>query len=745
MEDEVRNLTKDLRDYSSGMAKRVREDINLKLIEANFEADIINNLAGEGKIADPSKLTNEENSLVRRELGKIRNKEVLESVRKAAKDFFDKEQETLEKMQENLNKLEEDVKKESEQVEKDLKALQEKQAAHEEDEKNPELTEDEKKELKELQKKNNYFKNIFPNKLKNMKQKMALARSTIKYQKEALNVECQERFGGFAVRNDNRNQDEQRDEFNNQGERQEPEDKEKKDEEQLPGENDSIVGDGQNRENRQTQGQNVQGQNINPGMQQGGFTAPMGGQIPVNPGVVPTMQQPQQQVVSPTQQQTPSNDAPEQTEHIPTEEEILGEENPILKFNGDSMTVRQALEFIRKYSTFSAEERRKCINAGGLEVIKKATNTLNEKGGSLSTSDKNLLIEYSKTISKSSMEMADLVAKESEKPDAKNPLCNVLRMRTDDPQFKEIREYFAIKKGWFRAKKSPDVVYNYDKIPDNVKELFDNAQKEFEKRQEKAAKEIEELQETLKDPNLSAAEKEKTKESINIKTESMTADKKGFERTFLSVVRAGKALSYTKKIEEMARRVQTLTAERENSEQEPNFEENLHNNTRNDDERAAENKEKVEEKFRENLKEYTEKIQAKIDNGEEVTFEEYAMFNQYVGYGVNLNELPDIDKAIVPEIIGKQKEIDDTFEKVLKIEQLNGTEPTEDMLLSDEEIHLLISKLKIDPKRIGKYASKDAVESYKEKYDLKRKAEKDVEQQKDEEDKKIEIPDFPEI
>ncbi len=737
MEEEVKNLTNELRDYSNGMGKRVREEINLKMIEANYEADIINNLAGEGKIADPSKLTKEESSLVRRELGKIRNKEILDSVRKVSKDFFDKEQKALEQMQENINKLEEEVKKESEQVEKDLKVLQDKQKAHEEDDKNPELTEDEKKELKELQKKSNYFKNIFPNKLKNMKQKMALARSTIKYQKEALNVECQERFGGFAVRNDNRTQEE-RDDINQNGNRVDPENKLEK-EEEIPGEDEPIVGNEQ-----ENNGANqTQGQQTNQRAPQGGFGMPMFGGMPMGQQQAPFVgagQVPQQAGQTPTQQN--ENPTQEQDEHLPTEEEIFGsEESPIFRFKKDEMTASEALEFIRRYSTFNPEDRRKCINAGGLDVIKKATETLNVKGGSLSQADKNLLAEYSKTISKSSMEMADTIAKDLEKPaTGGQTLSNALKMRTDDPEFKEIQKYFTLKRGFFDRSKKPEVIYNYDNLPSNVKELLNKAQDDFEKRQEDVQKTIASMEEVLKDPTTSAEQKNKLKESIALENDKMLRDKQSFDRTFGSVIRAGKAIAYNKKIEEMADRVQSLTAERDDAQEHDdtdNFENNLQNQTRDDDDRAQENAEKINQKFQENLEKFVSELEKDIADGNEISFNDYLDYHQYVQYadkkeyGLSLDVLERIDMSKVNRnLIDKWNDaIEEILEKVNKIENTNKEDLTEDMLLDASELHILVGTNNIDIDRIGRYAKEDAIDNYKEKYDLRSRAEKEVEEE----------------
>lgn len=739
MEEEVKNLTKDLRDYSNGMGKRVREEINLKMIETNYKDEIIEKLVGEGKITDPSKLTKEENYLVRKEFGKIRNKEVLESVRKASKEFFDKEQKALEQMQENINKLEEEVKKEAEQVEKDLKDLLDKQKAHEEDDKNPELTEDEKKELKELQKKSNYFKNIFPNKLKNMKQKMALARSTIKYQKEALNVECQERFGGFAVRNDNRTQEE-RDDINQNDNRVDPENKPEK-EEEIPGEDEPIVGNEQNNNDANQ----TQGQQTNQRAPQGGFGMPMFGGMPMGQQQAPFVgggQVPQQAGQTPTQQN--ENQTQEQNEHLPTEEEIFGsEESPIFRFKKDEMTASEALEFIRRYSTFNPEDRRKCINAGGLDVIKKATETLNVKGGSLSQADKNLLAEYSKTISKSSMEMADTIAKDLEKPaTGGQTLSNALKMRTDDPEFKEIQKYFSLKRGFFDRSKKPEVIYNYDNLPSNVKELLNKAQDDFEKRQEDVQKTIASMEEVLKDPTTSAEQKNKLKESIALENDKMLRDKQSFDRTFGSVLRTGKAIAYNKKIEEMADRVQSLTAERNDEPQEhdeaDNFKDNLQSQTRNDDDRAQENAEKINQKFQENLEKFVSELEKDIADGNEISFNDYLNYHQYVQYalkgkyGLSIDAFENIDmsKANTTLIDKWNDAIKETIERVNKIEMTNKEDLTEDMLLDASELHILVGTNNIDIERIGKYAKEGAVKKFKEEYDLRSKAEKEVEEDK---------------
>lgn len=747
MEDEVRNLTKNLRDYSSGMSKRVREDINLKMIEANYEADIINRLVGEGKIDNPSRLTVTENSMVRKELRKIRNKDVLEGVRKVSKEFFDKEQKTLDEMQKSLNELVENAKKEAEQVEKDLKALEEKQKAHEEDDKNPELTEDEKEQLLELQKKSNYFKNIFPEKLKNMKQKMALARSTIKYQKEALNVECQERFGGFAVRNDGRAQDEVKDEIDNKGERVDSENKPEKDEkeEEIPGEDEPIVGNEQNNTgNNQTQGQQT-----NQRAQQGGYGMPMFGGMPMGQQV-PFAGGQQQAGQTPTQQN--DNPTQEQNEHLPTEEEIFGsEESPIFRFKKDEMTVSEALEFIRRYSVFCPEDRRKCINAGGLEVIQKATETLNVKGGSLSQADKNLLAEYSKTISKSSMEMADLVAKDLETP-AKGgqTLSNALKMRTDDPEFKEIQKYFTLKRGFFDRSKKPEVVYNYDNLPENVKELLNKAQDDFAKRQEDVQKTIASMEEMLKDPATSAEQKNKLKESIALENDKMLRDKQSFDRTFGSVIKTGKAIAYNKKIEEMAERVQTLTAERGDDTQEhdeaDNFHDNLHNQTRSDDDIAQEKNERVNQRFQENLEKFIAGLEKDIAEGNAISFSEYSDYNQYIQYalkgtyGLSIDAFEKIDmsKANREMIDRWNDEVEKIKEKVNHIETEGIENLDEDKLLDASELYILIGTNNIDVERLEKYASKEIIAEYREKYDLRSKAEKEV----DEEDKSKSEPDI---
>lgn len=737
MEEEVKKLTKDLIIYSKDMGDRVKKEINLKMIETNYKDEIIEKLVGEGKIADPSKLTKEENSLVRREFRKIRNKEVLESVRKTSKEFFNKEQKDLDKMQENLNKLEEEVKKEAEQVEKKLKTLQDKLKAHEEDDKNPELTEDEKKELKELQEKSFYFKNIFPDKLQNMKLKMALARSTIKYQKEALNVECQGRFGGFAVRNENRTQEE-RDDINQNGNRVDPENKLEK-EEEIPGEDEPIVGNEQ-----ENNGANqTQGQQTNQRAPQGGFGMPMFGGMPMGQQQAPFVgagQVPQQAGQTPTQQN--ENPTQEQDEHLPTEEEIFGsEESPIFRFKKDEMTASEALEFIRRYSTFNPEDRRKCINAGGLDVIKKATETLNVKGGSLSQADKNLLAEYSKTISKSSMEMADTIAKDLEKPaTGGQTLSNALKMRTDDPEFKEIQKYFTLKRGFFDRSKKPEVIYNYDNLPSNVKELLNKAQDDFEKRQEDVQKTIASMEEVLKDPTTSAEQKNKLKESIALENDKMLRDKQSFDRTFGSVIRAGKAIAYNKKIEEMADRVQSLTAERDDAQEHDdtdNFENNLQNQTRDDDDRAQENAEKINQKFQENLEKFVSELEKDIADGNEISFNDYLDYHQYVQYadkkeyGLSLDVLERIDMSKVNRnLIDKWNDaIEEILEKVNKIENTNKEDLTEDMLLDASELHILVGTNNIDIDRIGRYAKEDAIDNYKEKYDLRSRAEKEVEEE----------------
>lgn len=750
MEEEVKKLTNELRDYSNGMGKRVREEINLKLIEANFEADIINKLASGGKIANPSKLTKEEDSLVRRELRKIRNKEILESVRKESKEFFDKEQKSLEQMQENLNKLEEEVKKESEQVEKDLKILLDKQKAHEDDDKNPDLTEDEKNKLKELQKKSNYFKNIFPNKLKSMKQKIALARSTIKYQKEALNVECQERFGGFAVRNDNRAQEE-KDEVDKRENRVDPENRAEKEEkeEEIPGEDEPIVGNEQNNSgNNQTQGQQT-----NQRAPQGGYGMPMFGGMPMGQQVpfAGGQQQVHQQAGQVPMEQN-DNPTQEQNEHLPTEEEIFGsEESPIFRFKKDEMTANEALEFIRRYSAFCPEDRRKCINAGGLEVIQKATETLNVKGGSLSQADKNLLAEYSKTISKSSIKMADLVAKDLETP-AKGgqTLSNALKMRTDDPKFEEIQKYFTLKRGFFDRSKKPEVVYNYENLPSNVKDLLNKAQDDFTKRQEEVQKTIASMEEMLKDPSTSAEQKNKLKESIALESDKMIRDKQSFDRTFGSVIKIGRAIAYNKKIEEMADRVQSLTAQREEDTQEhdeaDNFQNNLEGQTRNDDDIVQEKNERVNQRFQKDLEKFVSELEKDIADGNEISFNDYLDYHQYVQYalkgkyGLSIDafEKIDLSKANRNLIDKWDDAIEETLEKVNKIENANKEDLTEDMLLDASELHILVGTNNLDIERIERYAKEGAIDKYKKEYDLRSRAEKEVE----EEDKSKNEPDI---
>lgn len=750
MEEEVKKLTNELRDYSNGMGKRVREEINLKLIEANFEADIINKLASGGKIANPSKLTKEEDSLVRRELRKIRNKEILESVRKESKEFFDKEQKSLEQMQENLNKLEEEVKKESEQVEKDLKILLDKQKAHEDDDKNPDLTEDEKNKLKELQKKSNYFKNIFPNKLKSMKQKIALARSTIKYQKEALNVECQERFGGFAVRNDNRAQEE-KDEVDKRENRVDPENRAEKEEkeEEIPGEDESIVGNEQNNNgNNQTQGQQT-----NQRAPQGGYGMPMFGGMPMGQQVpfAGGQQQVHQQAGQVPMEQN-GNATQGQDEHLPTEEEIFGsEESPIFRFKKDEMTANEALEFIRRYSAFCPEDRRKCINAGGLEVIQKATETLNVKGGSLSQADKNLLAEYSKTISKSSIKMADLVAKDLETP-AKGgqTLSNALKMRTDDPKFEEIQKYFTLKRGFFDRSKKPEVVYNYENLPSNVKDLLNKAQDDFTKRQEEVQKTIASMEEMLKDPSTSAEQKNKLKESIALESDKMIRDKQSFDRTFGSVIKIGRAIAYNKKIEEMADRVQSLTAQREEDTQEhdeaDNFQNNLEGQTRNDDDIVQEKNERVNQRFQKDLEKFVSELEKDIADGNEISFNDYLDYHQYVQYalkgkyGLSIDafEKIDLSKANRNLIDKWDDAIEETLEKVNKIENANKEDLTEDMLLDASELHILVGTNNLDIERIERYAKEGAIDKYKKEYDLRSRAEKEVE----EEDKSKNEPDI---
>ena len=747
MEEEVKKLTNELRDYSNGMGKRVREEINLKLIEANFEADIINKLASGGKIANPSKLTKEEDSLVRRELRKIRNKEILESVRKESKEFFDKEQKSLEQMQENLNKLEEEVKKESEQVEKDLKILLDKQKAHEDDDKNPDLTEDEKNKLKELQKKSNYFKNIFPNKLKSMKQKIALARSTIKYQKEALNVECQERFGGFAVRNDNRAQEE-KDEVDKRENRVDPENRAEK-EEEIPGEDEPIVGNEQNNSgNNQTQGQQT-----NQRAPQGGYGMPMFGGMPMGQQMpfAGGQQQVHQQAGQVPMEQN-GNATQGQDEHLPTEEEIFGsEESPIFRFKKDEMTANEALEFIRRYSTFCPEDRRKCINAGGLEIIQKATETLNVKGGSLSQADKNLLAEYSKTISKSSIKMADLVAKDLETP-AKGgqTLSNALKMRTDDPKFEEIQKYFTLKRGFFDRSKKPEVVYNYENLPSNVKDLLNKAQDDFTKRQEEVQKTIASMEEMLKDPSTSAEQKNKLKESIALESDKMIRDKQSFDRTFGSVIKIGRAIAYNKKIEEMAERVQTLTAQREEDTQEhdeaDNFQNNLEGQTRNDDDIVQEKNERVNQRFQKDLEKFVSELEKDIADGNEISFNDYLDYHQYVQYalkgkyGLSIDafEKIDLSKANRNLIDKWDDAIEETLEKVNKIENANKEDLTEDMLLDASELHILVGTNNLDIERIERYAKEGAIDKYKKEYDLRSRAEKEVE----EEDKSKNEPDI---
>jgi len=755
MEEEVKKLIDDLEKYSENMGERVEAGV-IKAGKASYEADIVNSLVSEGKIANPAKLTAEENLLVKNEVKKVRRGEKLEGIKKIAKAFFDKEQETLEAMQESLNTLIENAKKEEEQVEKDLKALEEKQAAHEEDDKNPELTEDEKKELIELQKKNDYFKNKFPKRLQNMKQNMALARSTIKYQKEALNVKCQKLFGGFVISNNTKNEDRNIDYDNQNGNRTDPENKPKK-EEEIPGEDEPIVGNEQNNNDANQ----TQGQQTNQRAPQGGFGMPMFGGMPMGQQQAPFVgggQVPQQAGQTPTQQN--ENPTQEQDEHLPTEEEIFGsEESPIFRFKKDEMTASEALEFIRRYSTFCPEDRKKCINAGGLDVIKKATETLNVKGGSLSQADKNLLAEYSKTISKSSMEMADTIAKGLEKPAAGGQtLSNALKMHTDDPEFKKILEYFTLggklfsKNGGnlFSKKKKPEVLYNYDKLPSDVKDLLDKAQDDFIKRQEDAQLAIENEKRSLNDPNVPAEEKNKIKENIAQNTDKMLRDKQNFDRTLGSLIRAGKAIAYNKKIEEMANRVQSLTAERNDEPQEhdeaDNFQDNLHNQTRDDDDRAQENAEKINQKFQENLEKFVSELEKDIAGGNEISFNDYLNYHQYVQYalkgkyGLSIDALEKVDMSKANRaIIDRWNDaIEETIERVNKIEKTNKEDLTEDMLLDASELNILVGTNNIDIERIGKYAKEGAVKKFKEEYDLRSKAEKEVE----EEDKSKGEPDL---
>lgn len=705
MEEQVSNLTKELREYSENMSTRLKDGIRLDEIEGVHRNAIYDKLYEEGKIVDIAKVTPEEEKLVDEELDAIKNTEVLKEVREVSGEFFKKEQQTIEAMQKELEVLKEEAKKEAEKVEQDIKALEDKQKAHEEDPENPELTEDEQKTLAELNKKREYFKTKFPEQLKVMGQRMAHARETISYQKEALNVTCQERFGGFAVRNEKK-KEEQEKEKPGQGER--------ITDEREGGQGDIPPAEGPGNNNqRQQQGGN---------QRQQGNGGGVGGGAPVQQG-----QQQGQQQAGQAQEQV-------EEEHVPTEAEILGETEPVLKYDGREMTAKQALEYMRQYSTFTPEERKKCLRNGGLEVIKKATATLSVKGGELTQGEKNLLSTYSETISASTMEMAKVVAEESKKPDGRNPLSLVLKMKSSDKKFKEIQKYFDHNTGWKFWEKKPQVIFDYNSIPKETRALFDKAIEDFKKSQEDAAKEIEDMQTKLKDPSITAEEKKNLKETISLATERMNDDSKGFEKVFGSVVRTGKALAFTKEIEKMAEKVQNMERQQHTheDEEEHDFEEELSEQTL-DDEEVLDNRElKIKEEFDKEREAFAEAIQAKIDAGEEITFEEYAKYNQYIAYGVSENDLPDIDEATIPEVVVQRTRVDGILDKTNAIDEAiaNGHEVTDDMLLTEEEMHIMIGMGQINPSgpRMEKYCSEATRDSYKDNYDLKVQAEKKVQE-----------------
>ncbi|MDO4283010.1 MAG: hypothetical protein Q4D02_05165 [Clostridia bacterium] len=714
MEEQVTNLTKDLREYSENMSERLKSGINLDQIELEMtdaeRVAIINTLYADGTIQDLDHLTPEENTLVEQRVEAAKDtvisEEILKQVREVSGEFFKREQKLLEAMQKQLDKLKEEAQKEAEKVEQEIKALEDKQRAHEENSENPELTEAEQKSLAELTKKREYFKTKFPEQLKVMGQRMSHARETITYQKEALNVTCQERFGGWAVRNSKKREDEEREGQEQNGGRQDREGHEQ----------------GEGQEGGQNPGAGQQGQPQ--GQQQGGGQRQQGGGAPVAGGGAPAQQQGQPQQGQPQQ--------PGEEEHVPTEEEILGETDAILKFNGTEMTARQALEYMRKYSTFTPEQRKICLKHGGLEIIEKATKTLDEKGSELSQADRNLLSEYASTISDSTMEMADLVAKDSKKPDGRHPLSLVLKMDNRSPEFKELQKYFDPNTGWKFWQKKPQVIYDYDNIPEATRKMFDKAIEDFKESQEEASQEIEKMRAKLKDPATSKEEKDSLKETINLMTERMADDNKGFERVFGSVVRTGKALALTKEIERVAEKVKAdPTRRQEAPEEEPDLEEDLSGQTRDDEDILDEREEKINAKFDREREIFRDEIQAKIDAGEELTFEDYAKYNQYIAYGVPESDLPDIDEANIPEVVTMRDRIDAISDKASAIDDAlaRGEAVTDDMLLTEEEMHIMIGtgRMNASGPRMERYCSETTRDSYQDQYDLRKDAEKKVE------------------
>ena len=727
-------LLNDLRNYTNNMGRDMKNEVNLKNITNDIkgatEQEVIASLVAEKKIEDPNKLTSEERRLVDREVvnrfgGRAKLKAViLEKVKVVAKDFFDKKQAALEELQKRKNDLEKQLEIEKETTQKRIEELNNKAKEHESDDKKPALTADEEKELVELEKKYKFLTERCKERLSRIGNRIALARKKIEVQKEELNTECQERFGGWAVFNNNKKEEKQNDgkEKQDKGEQRQGEQEQQKEQEQQQQQQQ------QGAQGTQTQGAPMQGIPVQGIPIQGG-----GQRVTQGQGFSPvgTFQQQNGNSRDENGNEEPQNDDVELSdeEFLNT---LLKTDDKLLSYIGGELSTEKALELIGEYSALSEGDKKKCISSGEFEVIEMATEKL--MNSKITNQEKNILRENIKKIAEDNKNIATKLAKERKdiertgRLDGRYSLTALLPRSLSEEEFAEIRKYFNNDRTWaegLKGIKKPLVIYEYDNLSDEGKALLEKAMLNFKNNQIELAKNIKKMKiDMLNETN--PEKKKKLNEDILRLTENLNSSYSGFEKGFASIVRTGKALAYANEIEEKINDIEVGTREGvDERDSHDSFEEELKDKSYTDEEIFEK---RVERTYNMEKAEFIKHLQEKINADEEITFEEFARYNQYYTRD-GIDGLPELDIKKVKELSSKKTTLDAVNEKYSRLRKMDNIKDLpKSELLTCEEWHLLVGAKAVsaDSKDIEKCCSDEAIAEYKNTYDLKYIAKQEV-------------------
>ena len=439
------------------------------------------------------------------------------------------------------------------------------------------------------------------------------------------------------------------------------------------------------------------------------------------------------------QQENPQRDSSEQ----PEQEEPLERIEYLLAYEG-TLNVTKALDVIKRYSELNDTDRAKALKNGELKTVEEATEKLLSEGGKLSKTDRALLETYSKNIETKYKAYVMKVEKARRKPDGRYPLSEVLGVDVHSEEYDKLKKYIdPVRRSLFgmSTSKNAPALFDYDSLDTSAKRLIEDALTRHEEQRKERLKEIRELQTSLNDPNLTSEEKKERKELIADVQVRLADSEKAFDRIFGDVVRTGKGFAQMEKIKEMSARVKTMPYSRESREQ-GSFEEELGGQTRGDDERADEKQQKIDREYQRIKEEFAQSIKDKLDNGEKLSFQEYAQYMYYINNGDRLEALtadnnPTTIRVDPVSLAAAQDRVDDSTVGIQKkVNDLRGKmdrgeaiQPSE--LLTAEEINIMIGLGKWNPgdRKIQKFATEDVQKEYFEKYDPKYQAKKHVEEE----------------